>query len=217
MNFNLLRFSIFLSVFLFCTSITSQGTPASKHNTSPCPEAPSGHQLADISDRAEQKVISFFETIIELGTNEKLPEMKALYVDNTSKLFTGNGTVEERSKYSKQGIVRPVREYLQAIKARSTNTRIIINYEVTDPLLPHELVCKEVGNQLILQGSMTVRQYYCKLKKYAKPSDNFNDTTQCDYWDITDKKINIEMKLMKTVNGYGWVSLITSIVVLNVQ
>ncbi len=209
----LLLFFLLLTQYFYAQPSRS----AFENISTPCPTAPADHQLADLANKAQQKVTSFFETISELGTNEKSAAIKAIYIQNTTKLFVTNGTVEERSKYQKSGVIRNVAAYLASIKARGENSRIVINYEITDPLLPNKLVCTEEGDQLILKGSITVRQYYCKLKKYAKPSDNFDDEAQCDYWDITDKKINIEMKLMKTVNGYGWVVLINSITVLKVK
>lgn len=211
-----------LAVLLIITILVNGVIQGQTHNVSnkeviPCPGAPPEAQLKDLSKKAQDKVTSFFTTVSELGKVEKSAELKSIYIKNQLPLFVPNGTVEERSKYKKTGIIRSVADYLMAIKARGENTRIIVDYEITDPLLPNNLQCVKEGDQILLKGSITVRQYYCKLKQYAKPSDNFDYNAQCDYWDITDKKINIEMKLVKTINGYGWVVLIRSIVVLNVQ
>ena len=180
-------------------------------------DKPPQEQLGDLTKKAETQIRIFFETIKELGMNEKSPEMKQRYINNTIKTFTNDGIVEERSKLAKEGVTRPVQEYLSRIKARGENNRLLINYEITDPLLPREITCTEVNGQVFLSGKMTIRQYYCRMKYNAKPSDDFDFNTHCDYWDITDKEITVEMKLMKSVYGVNWVTLIKSVVVLFVK
>src|SRR5688572_16023221 len=92
---------------LMALVVRTQPSPTSNNaNQTPCPKAPADHQLKDLSKKAEDKVRSFFTTISELGTNYKSDQVKDLYVSNTVKLFTSVGTVEERSKFKKVGVVK---------------------------------------------------------------------------------------------------------------
>jgi len=173
-------------------------------------------QYTDLAKQAERQVIVFFENVEQLGKNELKPETKQKAINSVVKIFTPNGTVEEKSKISKSGKTRRAREYLEAIKMRGTKRKTLISYDIVDNITPNELIpYVNADSSITYKGTLIVRQYYCRLKVEDKLTDKLSDN--CEYSDTTDKKIYIEIRVLKNTLGMSFAVLIDKIVVLSVR
>lgn len=173
--------------------------------------------LRDFSNQAERQVRLFFDNVEQLGASELKPETKQKAINSVVKTFTPKGTVEERSKLSKKGKTRNIRDYLEAIKVRGENTKVLISYDITDKLTPDELTTKvNPDNSITYMGEITIRQFYCRLKEKNELTDNL--TENCAYSDTTYKKIYIEFRILKDdQRNVSFAVLIDKIVVLSVK
>lgn len=173
--------------------------------------------LKDLTVQSTKQVLEFFDRLELLGRGELKEETRRKSINSTTTLFTPNGTVEERSKLSKVGKTRPVKKYLETIKKRGEQRKTLISYNIIDNLTSNELI-PVVNNDgsTSYKGSITVRQFYCTLSQENMSSDLLSQN--CKYSDTTDKKIYIEIKLLKdSQRNLSFAVLIDKIVVLSVS
>lgn len=173
-------------------------------------------QFKDFANQAKRQVLVFFDNVAELGANTVPESIREKAISNVTKVFTVNGTVEERSKGAKSGISRPVREYLNVIAQRGQKAPILVSYDFVDPLTYQEFKpVTESDGSIVYRGEMIVKQYYCKLKPKDQLSDKLD--SNCSYEDTTTKKVTVEVRLLKSQTGKSYAVLISNIVVLSVS
>ncbi len=175
-------------------------------------------ELADLAKQAERQVINFFDNVEQLGLNILKPDTQQKAINSVVKTFTPNGTVEERSKASKIGKTRKVREYLETIRMRGAIRKHLISYDIVDNITPNELIPYiNADSSITYKGTLIVRQYYCRLILDDKITDNLSKN--CEYSDTTTKKVHIEIRILKENlrRNMSWAVLIDKIVVLSVR
>jgi len=174
-------------------------------------------QKSDFAIRAQNQIRVFLENIPVIAAGNKSEYVINACIENTLKIFSTKAFIEEQNKYTKNRKKRSPREYLYALKKRQEKSPIIINFEVIDDISPDKLKRKvNADGSISYTGKMFFKQYYCVLDKdfYKEKNLRPDDSCDCAYEDVTDKKVTFEIILTEDQNGQFWVTKITSIEVM---
>lgn len=168
----------------------------------------------DLTRRSMVKIGRFTNYVETIGAAKYSRRTRLKGIELGTKLFSKEAKIEEQNKNSTYKKKWKPNEYLNNLLVRGESTPRIISFEVIDDLLPSELqpVTNEDGS-ISYTGKIRVNQYYCKLKQgtYLKEPTSAYPDINCSYKDNTIKEIGIEIKLVESVKGKLWVTLISYI------
>ena len=135
------------------------------------------------------------------------------------KLFTQNALIEEQNKATKTKKSYPPGTYLNLLKIRSEKAPIIIDFQITDPLDYSDFEKIDLpDNTVLYRANIKIKQYYCVLKPVNERVEvgANNRSLNCQYNDVTEKMITVEIKKQKSSKGDLWIVLLTGVNVVRV-
>ena len=177
------------------------------------------NQLKDLTDNASKMLNTLTDYISIIAAAEESYDTRQKGIELCIKLFTQNALIEEQNKATKTKKSYPPGTYLNLLKIRSEKAPIIIDFQITDPLDYSDFEKIDLpDNTVVYRANIKIKQYYCVLKPVNERVEvgANNRSLNCQYNDVTEKMITVEIKKQKSSKADLWIVLLTGINVVRV-